>query len=106
MKPHLRNVGEACFFRAYSYFELVKAYGEVPLINFYYTNAAEGVRPKSPVDAIYALIDSDLNVASQYLPLNWEVGGYQFVSRSFNKRRCKNFVGSNLFIQAKLGTSC
>src|SRR5215813_11652233 len=24
----LRNVGEACFFRAYSYFELVKAYGD------------------------------------------------------------------------------
>jgi hypothetical protein len=71
----LRNVGEACFFRAYSYFELVKAYGEVPLINFYYTNAAQGVRPKSPVTAIYALIDSDLNVASQYLPLNWEVAG-------------------------------
>jgi len=71
----LRNVGEALFFRAYSYFELVKAYGEVPLINYYYTNAAEAVRPKSPVDAIYALIDSDLNVASQYLPLNWEVAG-------------------------------
>jgi len=30
----LRNVGEAYFFRAYSFFELVKAYGEVPLINF------------------------------------------------------------------------
>src|SRR5690349_20948628 len=26
-----RNYGEACFFRAYAYFELVKAYGEVPL---------------------------------------------------------------------------
>src|SRR5438552_6144198 len=71
----LRNIGEASFFRAYSYFELVKAYGEVPLINFFYTNAAEGVRPKSPVNDIYALIDSDLNVASQYLPLNWEVAG-------------------------------
>ena len=71
----LRNIGEACFFRAYSYFELVKAYGEVPLINYYYTAATEGVRPKSPVSAIYALIDSDLTVASQYLPLNWEQNG-------------------------------
>jgi hypothetical protein len=71
----LRNVGEACFFRAYSYFELVKAYGEVPLINFYYTNAADGIKPKSPVSAIYALIDSDLNVAAKYLPLNWDVAG-------------------------------
>src|SRR5689334_8658127 len=39
----LRNIGEACFFRAYSYFELVKAYGEVPKINFYYTNATAGI---------------------------------------------------------------
>lgn len=71
----LRNVGEACFFRAYSYFELVRAYGEVPLINFYYTDPAEGIRPKAPVADIYRQIDSDLNVASQYLPLNWEVAG-------------------------------
>ena len=71
----LRNIGEACFFRAYSYFELVKAYGEVPLINYYYTNAKEGIRPKATVPELYALIDSDLNVASQYLPLNWEVAG-------------------------------
>lgn len=71
----LRNVGEACFFRAYSYFELVKAYGDVPLINFYYTNAADGIKPKSPASAIYALIDSDLSVAARYLPLNWDVGG-------------------------------
>ncbi len=71
----LRNVGEACFFRAYSYFELVKAYGDVPLINFYYTNAAQGIQPKSPAAVIYNLIDSDLNVASKYLPLNWDVAG-------------------------------
>src|SRR5437868_5580099 len=45
----LRNVGEAHFFRAYAFFELVKAYGEVPLINFYFTNAAEGLIAKSPV---------------------------------------------------------
>jgi len=70
-----RNVGEACFFRAYCYFDLVRTYGEVPIINYYYTAANGGVRPKSPVTAIYALIDSDLNVASQYLPPNWSVGG-------------------------------
>lgn len=67
----LRNVGEAHFFRAYSFFELVKAYGEVPLINYYYTNPADGVQPKASVDAIYAQIDADLDTASMYLPLNW-----------------------------------
>ncbi|PWT74602.1 MAG: RagB/SusD family nutrient uptake outer membrane protein [Bacteroidetes bacterium] len=71
----LRNVGEACFFRAYSYFDLVKAYGDVPKIDFYFVNAAEGIRPKSPAAELYALMDSDLNVASKYLPLNWEVAG-------------------------------
>lgn len=71
----LRNVGEALFFRAYSFFELVKAYGEVPLINFYYTNSADAVRPKASVDSIYAQIDADLEKASEYLPLNWEVAG-------------------------------
>lgn len=71
----LRNAGEAYFFRAYSYFELVKAYGEVPKIDFYYTNAAAGIKPKSPVDIIYALIDIDLAKAVQYLPLNWSIAG-------------------------------
>jgi starch-binding outer membrane protein, SusD/RagB family len=71
----LRNVGEAYFFRAYSFFELVKTYGEVPLINYYYTNAADGIKPKSSVAAIYAQIDADLTLASQYLPQNWSVAG-------------------------------
>ena len=71
----LKNIGEARFFRAYSFFELAKNYGDVPLINFYYTKASAGIKPKSPVTAIYAQIDSDLNIASQYLPLDWKVGG-------------------------------
>ncbi len=71
----LRNVGEARFFRAYSFFELVKAYGPVPLLNFYSPNAADNIKPKAPVDDIYAQIDSDLNIATQLLPLNWDVAG-------------------------------
>ncbi len=71
----LRNVGEAMFFRAYSFYELVRTYGDVPLINFFYTNAADGIRPKSPAADIYAQIDADLAVATQYLPVNWSVAG-------------------------------
>jgi len=67
----LRNIGEAHFFRAYAFFELVKAYGEVPLLNFYFTNAAEGLIAKSPVADVYAQIDKDLDSASQLLPLSW-----------------------------------
>ena len=67
----LRNVGEAHFFRAYAYFELVKAYGEVPKIDYFYLNAADGIQPKSPVADLYALIDKDLDSASVLLPSDW-----------------------------------
>jgi hypothetical protein len=67
----LRDLAEAHFFRAYSFFELVKAYGQVPKIDFYYTNAKEGIKPKAPVDSIYAVIDRDLAFASAHLPDNW-----------------------------------
>ncbi len=69
----LRNVGEACFFRAYAYFDLLKAYGEIylPLENFYYTSPNQQIVPNAKPGEIFALIDSDLTVASAYLPLTW-----------------------------------
>ena len=68
-----RNIGEACFFRAYAYFELVKAYGEtfLPLENFYYTSPNQQIVPNAQAGQIWALIDSDLNVASANLPETW-----------------------------------
>lgn len=65
----LRNIGEACFFRAYAYFELVKNYGDVPLINFQIVNPTDGVKDKSSAEVIYAFIDSNLQVAAKNLPL-------------------------------------
>ena len=76
----LRNVGEACFFRAYSYFELVKAYGDIPKINFYWLNAVDGIKPKSPAADIYALIDSDLNASSSVFTV--KLGGCRKLIRS------------------------
>ncbi len=66
----LRNVGEACFFRAYAYFELVKTYGDVPLIQNKIINPTDGIKPKSPASVIYDFIDSNLQVAANYLPVN------------------------------------
>ena len=77
----LRNVGEACFFRAYAYFELAKAYGDVPLINFVIRDPAQGIQPKVPVATIYAFIDSNLQVAAQYLPLSASEYGPGFTGR-------------------------
>jgi starch-binding outer membrane protein, SusD/RagB family len=77
----LRNIGEACFFRAYTYFELVKAYGDVPLINFPIRQATQGIQPKSPASRIYEFIDSNLQVASQLLPLDASEYGPGFTGR-------------------------
>lgn len=67
----IKNMAEAKFFRAYSYYELVKAYGSVPIIDFYYEKASDGIRPKSTVDEVYNLIDRDLDSAAKLLPINW-----------------------------------
>jgi hypothetical protein len=77
----LRNIGEACFFRAYAYFELVKTYGDVPLINYPIIKPTDGIRDKSPAAAIYAFIDSNLQVASTNLPLNASEYGTGFTGR-------------------------
>ncbi len=66
------NVAEARFFRAYAYFDMVRAFGEVPKIDFRIKNPADAQIAKSPVAEIYALIDADLTYAEQYLPTSWE----------------------------------
>lgn len=62
---------ECCFFRAYCYFNLVRAFGEVPLIDFALENADDANVAKSSTVEIYRLIDSDLTRA-ETLPLEWE----------------------------------
>lgn len=77
----IRNKGEACFFRAYAYFELVKNYGQVPLFNYRIASPTDGIRDKATLAELYAFIDSNLQVASQTLPLNAATygkdGGYK-----------------------------
>jgi hypothetical protein len=77
----LRELGEAHFFRAYSFFELVKAYGQVPLINYFFVNPSDGVRPKSTLDSLYAQIDADLDTASKYLPASASSYGANYAGR-------------------------
>lgn len=68
----LVNKGEAQFIRAYTYFNLVRAFGEVPLIDFKINQSSEANIPKSSVAAIYALIDRDLTDAENSLPRFWD----------------------------------
>ena len=72
------NIAEARFFRAFAYFDLVRTFGEVPKIDFRIYNAAQANVAKSPVTAIYALIDADLQYAATNLPTEW---GAQYPGR-------------------------
>ena len=62
---------EAKFFRAYSYFDLVRTFGEVPKIDFKINKPTDAHVAKSPADVIWDFIESDLISASEHLPLNW-----------------------------------
>ena len=71
----LINIAEARFFRAYAYFDLVRAFGDVPLnLGITSSFASGGYIPKSTVDKIYTQIDEDLKYAGNHLPLKeyWE----------------------------------
>lgn len=67
----LINLSEAHFFRAFCFFNLVRAFGDIPKIDFKIDNVEQTNIPKSPATEIYALIDSDLEVAVQHLPTTW-----------------------------------
>lgn len=77
-KDILQSKAEAHFFRAFAYFNLVRAFGEVPLIDFAVENPGDANVAKSSVDAIYALIDADLAYATENLPVKW---GTEFEGR-------------------------
>src|SRR5699024_239685 len=59
----LINVAEAKFLRGWAYFNLVRAFGEVPIIDFRITDQASAIRPKSTIEEVYKLIDADLSEA-------------------------------------------
>jgi starch-binding outer membrane protein, SusD/RagB family len=62
-------VGEAQFLRAFSYFDLVRMYGEVPIVKEVATIASDLMVKRAPVAKVYEFIVSDLDTAIQNLPL-------------------------------------
>jgi len=79
----LINIAEAKFFRALTYFDLVRVYGEVPKIDFKISNPNDAKKPKVPVTQIWALIDADLNAGIASLPPDWNnaTGNSRFPGR-------------------------
>ncbi len=64
---------EARFIRGYSYFMLVRLFGNIPLVDTVLTNVtSESNIPQSPPSTIYPFIEQDLQYAAANLPLQWD----------------------------------
>jgi hypothetical protein len=66
-----RLKGECKFLRALSYFELVKVFGGVPLIDHTASSTESLNYPRVSVDTIYNFIINELTVAATLLPNNY-----------------------------------
>lgn len=68
-----QTIAEAKFLRAYAYFNLVRGFGRVPLIDTLFEDvAAQNNVPQSSPVQIYQFIENDLVFAAANLPLNWD----------------------------------
>ena len=67
---------ELRFLRAYFYFELFRAYGDVPLVTTTLTNAQANSITRTPADQIVKFIVEELDAIAPYLPVSYitEVG--------------------------------
>ena len=63
---------EARFLRGYSYFMLVRLFGNIPLVDTVVADVAQSNIPQSPASEIYAFIEQDLQYAATNLPLQWD----------------------------------
>ncbi|GLR18198.1 RagB/SusD family nutrient uptake outer membrane protein [Portibacter lacus] len=61
-------LAEAYFMRAFSYFDLVRIYGDVPIVTTLPELGQDLLIPRSPVSEVYQLIIDDLLFATENLP--------------------------------------
>jgi len=66
-----RYIAEAKFIRAYQYFRLVRAFGDVPLRLHLPKDASEYNLPRTPKAQVWAAIEQDLTEAASALPASY-----------------------------------
>ena len=62
---------ELRFLRAYFYFELVRAYGDVPLVTTTLTNAQANSVERTPASEVFKFIIDELDAIAEYLPVSY-----------------------------------
>lgn len=75
MDTKLRDqiVGEAKFLRALAYFNLVRAFGDIPLVTSVSNDVINVQIPREPAEKVYQQIISDLQEAEKTLPVKYTV---------------------------------
>ncbi len=66
-----KNVAEARLLRAYTYFDMVRTFGEVPIHDKKIYKSSDLCKQKSTVPQVYAFIEADLQFAASNLPTTW-----------------------------------
>lgn len=66
-----RYLAEAKFLRAFAYFRLVRAYGDIPLRLTLPEDVSEYNIPRTPKEQVYAQIEKDLTEAAAVLPTTY-----------------------------------
>jgi len=74
-------VAEAHFLRAFCYFDLIRWFGRVPLVDRTLTAKEIATIKRTPVEEIYKLIISDLEIASQDLSSVYDAANYGRVTK-------------------------
>jgi len=94
---------ELRFLRAYFYFELFRAYGDVPLVTTTLTNMQANTIERTPADQIVKFIVDELDAVAPYLPVSYvseaeaEVGRATRVAAFALKARTLLYAASPLF---------
>lgn len=76
-----RYFAEAKFIRAYCYFRLVRAFGDVPLRLHGPANASEFNIPRTPKEQVYDAIEQDLTDAASVLPAGYSAADIGHVTK-------------------------
>jgi len=94
---------ELRFLRAYFYFELLKTYGDVPLVTTTLTNGQANNIERTPADQIVKFIVDELDAVAPYLPVSYatevgaEIGRATRVAAYALKARTLLYAASPLF---------
>ncbi|MBR5100004.1 MAG: RagB/SusD family nutrient uptake outer membrane protein [Bacteroidales bacterium] len=94
---------ELRFLRAYFYFELLRTYGDVPLVTTTLTNAQANSIHRTPADQIVKFIVDELDAIAPYLPVSYttevgaEIGRATRIAAFALKARTLLYAASPLF---------